>query len=212
MNCMGLMDMAMTANDRLLHMTVKRYRASLFIAPGHLSEPREVVLASDYDAMAGVALELHSRLEDSEDKCPTDCWCCAQENRLRQDQGLALGSRHLLGSSCPVNHSEARQNVAEIAAPQLKTSGTATTVEDGVQAEAGHSPSTHQHVGSPTVDRGETCLKCGKDMHDPVHSQSQTESRPLAPDLGEKSAKHDAAVTDKAGERGLGSQSQRDAK
>jgi hypothetical protein len=43
-------------------------------------------------------------------------------------------------------------------------------------------------------------------------STAQTESRPLSPDLGEKSAKHDAAVTDKAGERGLGSQAQRDCK
>jgi hypothetical protein len=38
-----------------------------------------------------------------------------------------------------------------------------------------------------------------------IGSTLQNESRPLAPNLGEKSAKHDAAVTDKAGERGLGS-------
>jgi hypothetical protein len=60
-------------------MSAKRYLASLFIEPGYLSE-REVVLASDYDAMVGVALELHSRLEDAEDRCPTDCEWCKKEN------------------------------------------------------------------------------------------------------------------------------------
>jgi hypothetical protein len=34
--------------------------------------------------------------------------------------------------------------------------------------------STHSHVGSPTVDRGETCLTCGRDMHDPIHSSTST--------------------------------------
>ena len=46
----------------------------------------------------------------------------------------------------------------------------------------------------------------------PNCSSAQTESRPLAPDLGEKSAKHDAAVTDKAGERGLGFTAQNEVK
>jgi hypothetical protein len=60
-------------------MSVKRYLASLFLEPGYLSE-REVVLASDYDAMVvGVALELHSRLEDADDKCSPECWCCKVE-------------------------------------------------------------------------------------------------------------------------------------
>lgn len=61
-------------------MSVKRYVASLIIEPGYLSDPREVVLASDYDAMVGVALELHSRLEDVQDRCPTNCEWCAKEN------------------------------------------------------------------------------------------------------------------------------------
>ena len=30
--------------------------------------------------------------------------------------------------------------------------------------------SPHAHAGSLTLDRGETCIKCGKDMHDPIHS------------------------------------------
>jgi hypothetical protein len=33
----------------------------------------------------------------------------------------------------------------------------------------------HAHEGSVTFDRGETCLKCGKDMYDPVHSQATSE-------------------------------------
>jgi hypothetical protein len=32
----------------------------------------------------------------------------------------------------------------------------------------------HAHVGSPTIDRGETCIECGKDMHDPVHGSQST--------------------------------------
>lgn len=37
----------------------------------------------------------------------------------------------------------------------------------------------HKHIGSPTMDRGETCLTCGQDMHAPIHSQSE-------PDGGQK--------------------------
>jgi hypothetical protein len=61
-----------------------------------------------------------------------------------------------------------------------------------------HIAITRRHQANCPVGGNFACT-CGAD------SQSQTESRPLAPDLGEKSAKHDAAVTDKAGERGLGS-------
>lgn len=28
----------------------------------------------------------------------------------------------------------------------------------------------HKHRGSPSYDRGETCLDCGRDMHDPIHA------------------------------------------
>lgn len=49
------------------------------------------------------------------------------------------------------------------------------------------------------------CRSIGTSNEPPWYcNEHNTESRPLAPDLGEKSAKHDAAVTDKAGERGLG--------
>lgn len=27
----------------------------------------------------------------------------------------------------------------------------------------------HPHVGSVAIDRGETCIHCGKDMQDPIH-------------------------------------------
>jgi hypothetical protein len=36
----------------------------------------------------------------------------------------------------------------------------------------------HAHVGVVTIDRGETCQVCGKDMHDPIHSQSDASEKP----------------------------------
>jgi hypothetical protein len=30
----------------------------------------------------------------------------------------------------------------------------------------------HKHVGSPTIDRGETCTVCGRDMNDPIHNST----------------------------------------
>lgn len=46
-------------------------------------------------------------------------------------------------------------------------------IDDGVRSQSDVSP--HAHAGSLTLDRGETCIKCGNDMHDPIHSsQSDT--------------------------------------
>jgi hypothetical protein len=41
--------------------------------------------------------------------------------------------------------------------------------ESGPKAPVAH---PHKHEGSPTFDRGETCLVCGRDMNDPVHSSA----------------------------------------
>jgi hypothetical protein len=55
------------------------------------------------------------------------------------------------------------------------------------------------------------CRSIGTSNEPPWYcNEHNTESRPLAPDLGEKSSKHDAEVTDKDGERGLGFTAQRD--
>jgi hypothetical protein len=41
--------------------------------------------------------------------------------------------------------------------------------QDEEQATRPDVVAKHAHQGSVGIDRGETCLHCGKDMHDPVH-------------------------------------------
>ena len=70
-----------------------------------------------------------------------------------------------------------RQRVMEVMREDLMIYGTAFarrkpdgTFERVDPTDVYIKPKPHTHVGSPSVDRGETCLDCGKDMYDPIHS------------------------------------------
>ena len=59
---------------------------------------------------------------------------------------------------------------AETGAEDTYTNGTSfsdKTVSDFYRTPGPYAP--HPYEGSPTVDRGETCVRCGADMHNPIH-------------------------------------------
>ena len=98
-------------------------------------------------------------------------------------EGCRTYKNHLKGNEyCWRDRQEAglaQETKADQASEDTYTNGTSfsdKTVSDFYRTPGPYA--LHPYEGSPTVDRGETCLKCGMDMNAPMHTSKTSEKQP----------------------------------